>query len=94
MTDVDAALVQQILDVSQRDRETNVQHHRQADDLLARLEIFVRVTFLHPGTLPSPLPRHDKTKSHPNPVLSGWVASHPKMSHAALRDFDHLRTGL
>ena len=48
------ALVQQILDVSQREWETNVQHHRQADDLFARIEVFERVTFPHPGTLPSP----------------------------------------
>ena len=33
MADVDSALVQQIFDISQRERETNVQHHRQPDDL-------------------------------------------------------------
>jgi hypothetical protein len=39
MAHVDAALVEQILDVPKRKRETNVQHHRQADDLGARLEV-------------------------------------------------------
>lgn len=48
------ALVQQILDVAKRQREPNVQHHRQADDLFARIEVFERASFLHPATLPSP----------------------------------------
>ena len=39
MAHVDAALVGQILYIPKRKRGTNVQHHRQADDLGARLEI-------------------------------------------------------
>jgi hypothetical protein len=46
--------MQQILDVSQRELETNVQHHRQVDDLFARIQVFERVTFLHLATLPGP----------------------------------------
>lgn len=33
VADIDAALVQQILDIAQRERKANVQHHRQSDDL-------------------------------------------------------------
>lgn len=39
VTDIDAALVHHILDVAERRREPDVQHHREADDLRARLEI-------------------------------------------------------
>ena len=53
VADVNAALMQQILDFSQRQWKTNIYHHRQADDLFARIELFERVTFLHLGTLPS-----------------------------------------
>jgi hypothetical protein len=49
MADVDPALVQQIFDISQRKQEANVHHDRQADDLAARLEVFERVRFRHPG---------------------------------------------
>ena len=38
VTDVDAALVQQILDVTHRQREPGVHHYRKADDLTARLK--------------------------------------------------------
>jgi hypothetical protein len=37
--DVDPALVQQIFHVPQGEREADVEHHRQADDLGARLEV-------------------------------------------------------
>jgi hypothetical protein len=47
--DIDAALMQQILDVSQREREADVHHHSKADDLGRSLEIFERIT--HPGKL-------------------------------------------
>ena len=38
MGDVDAALMQQVLDVPKRQRVADIQHHREADDLMARLE--------------------------------------------------------
>ena len=37
--DLDAALMQEILDVAQRQRVADVEHHRQADDLWAGLEV-------------------------------------------------------
>jgi hypothetical protein len=37
--DLDAALVQQVLDIPQRQRIPDVHHHRQADDLGLRLEV-------------------------------------------------------
>jgi hypothetical protein len=44
MSDVDASLMEQVLDVSQRKRETDVHHHREADDLGRSLEIFKWIT--------------------------------------------------
>jgi len=38
MADVDAALEQQILDVPQRERETHVHHHHEADYLWRRVK--------------------------------------------------------
>ena len=45
MLDIDAALVEQILDVPQRARKADVHHHRKADDLGRSLEIFERTTY-------------------------------------------------
>ena len=39
MTDIDAALVQQIFNIPKRKREPDVQHYRQADNLTARFKI-------------------------------------------------------
>ncbi len=39
---VDASLVQQIFDIPKRERETDVQHHRKADDLGTGFEVFER----------------------------------------------------
>ncbi len=39
MTHVDASLVQQIFDIPKRERETDIQHHRKADDLGAGFEV-------------------------------------------------------
>jgi len=57
VADVDATLVQQILDIAERERKANVQHHRQADDLLARLEVFEGAALAHGRKLLSALPR-------------------------------------
>ena len=56
VADIDAALVKQILDVSQREREPNVEHHREADDLGAGLEVLERGAFGHPKTLAGAAP--------------------------------------
>jgi hypothetical protein len=55
VADVDAALGQDILDLAERKRVSNVQHHRQTDDLRRRIEIAERI--FHPTTLPTPLAR-------------------------------------
>ncbi len=47
MTHVDASLVQQVLNTPKRERETDVQHHRQADDLGAGLEVLEGGRFSH-----------------------------------------------
>jgi hypothetical protein len=39
VTDVDAAFVQKILDIPERNRKSNVRHHCQADDISARREV-------------------------------------------------------
>lgn len=51
MADIDAALVKQILDIAQRQREPHIHHHRQADDFLAGLEILEWITFRHPDEI-------------------------------------------
>ena len=42
MADLDPALVQQIFDIPKRERETDVQHHRKADDLGTGFEVLKR----------------------------------------------------
>jgi hypothetical protein len=57
---VDPTLVQQVLDVPERERIADIQHHRQADDLGARLEVakdtgvahVVEATVTHPDGKP------------------------------------------
>jgi hypothetical protein len=50
MAHVDAAYMQQIFDVAKRKRKPNLEHHRQADDLMAGSEVFER-GILHRQTL-------------------------------------------
>lgn len=56
MTDIDAAFVHKILDVPQREGEPHVNHHREASDFTAGLQVFERVAFRHPRTPLTPLP--------------------------------------
>jgi hypothetical protein len=51
MADVDAAFVQKILHIPQRERKQHIHHSGQADDLWARLEVTKGGTFCHPVTL-------------------------------------------
>lgn len=51
VADLDATLVQQILDIAQRQREADVEHHRQTDDLGAGFDIAEGAAFCHSGTL-------------------------------------------
>jgi hypothetical protein len=47
VADVDAALVQQVLDIAERKGKANVHHDRQADDLRAGLEVAKWRAFCH-----------------------------------------------
>ena len=47
VADLDTPLMQEILHVAQRQREPNLEHHRQADDLWARLEVTERGALGH-----------------------------------------------
>jgi hypothetical protein len=49
MANVDAALVQQVLDIPKRKREPDVHHHRQADDRGGCLEVTKGAAFCHPA---------------------------------------------
>jgi hypothetical protein len=51
---IDPALVQQILDVSQRQRKADIHHHRQANDLRRRFKVAKWV--FHPAKI-SPNPQ-------------------------------------
>jgi hypothetical protein len=48
VADLDTSLVKQIFDIAQRQREPNLEHHRQADDLWARFEVAERGALGHP----------------------------------------------
>lgn len=51
MADFDTAFMQQIFDIPKRKRETDVQHHGQADDFRAALKALERIRFGHVATL-------------------------------------------
>ncbi len=68
VADVDAALVQKIFDVSQRQRKANIQHDGEADNLRAAVKALEWVCFNHEDRLrkrPARLNSNpsDKTKS-------------------------------
>ncbi len=54
MGNVDAALVQQVFDIPQRHRVTDIHHHREADDLGTGLEIPENAGVAHPIRLAAP----------------------------------------
>ncbi len=82
VADIDAPFVQQILYVPERQREPDVQHHRQADDLWARFEVLEWGSSGHAVTLSTALPclkpgfsdkstrRHGQTSLHDWPFCS------------------------
>jgi DNA invertase Pin-like site-specific DNA recombinase len=51
MADLDAPLVQQVLDIPQRERVADIKHHGQADDLGAGLKVSEGRTLGHPAKL-------------------------------------------
>lgn len=51
VADIDAALVQKILDISERLREPDIEHHGKADDLRAGLEVAEGGAFGHETTI-------------------------------------------
>jgi hypothetical protein len=63
MADVDAALVQKILDVAPRQREPDVHHHRQPDDPGGCLEVAKGSAICHPATLSGRLIELNKLSS-------------------------------
>jgi hypothetical protein len=68
MADIDATLEQQIFDLPQRQRITDVHHHRDADHLRRAVEIAERI--FHPQRL-----RIDLA-----PFKSSWSDSAPRRS--------------
>ena len=79
MADIDAALVKQILDIAQRQRKSDVQHHRQTDDLWIAVEVFERIAFRHPQRLrdhPARLNRIPSDTAPPKINLPGQAHSH------------------
>ena len=75
VADIDAAFVQQILDIAERKGKANVHHDRQANDLRARLEVAKGAAFCHPATL-SARPAHlNKFSSDSAPkCIYRWIA--------------------
>ena len=61
MADIDPWLMQQVLDISKRQRETDVEHHFQADYVGTGFEVAKWGVFCHPTRLrnrPAPLKHH------------------------------------
>ncbi len=66
MADIDPALVQQIFDTPKRERETDVQHHRKADDLGTGFEVLKWRLINHARRLrehPAPLKQSSSDKT-------------------------------
>ena len=57
VADIDAAFMQQIFHIPKQQRELNVQHHSQTDDLWARFEPLEVAGFGHAPELSTTLPR-------------------------------------
>jgi site-specific DNA recombinase len=72
VADFYAAFVQEILNVSQRQREPDVEHNRQANDLRACFEVAEEGRFCHPGRLKG-RPCRLKPSSSDNTRIRGAV---------------------
>lgn len=71
MANVDAALMQQIFDLPQREREAHVHHHRKADYLGQRDEVLEGTAFGQDQTLAGARPRLNSSSS--DRTVSGKV---------------------
>ena len=97
VADIDTPFVEQVLDVAKRQREPDVQHHRQPDDFTARFEIAKWIPFGHfevlqnrPARLKSVCP--DSAASRVTEPKSEWPLFH--LSHSICRYWHVLRLRL
>lgn len=81
---VDAAFVQQIFHIAQRQRETNIQHNRQADYLMARFKITKWIRFGHPARLRN-CPARLKLICSDSAVRRASLITYPVMPCLSLR---------
>ena len=98
MADLDAPLVQEILDIAQRQREADVEHHRQTDDLGAGLEVAKRRAFGHALRLAGRPARGNQSSSDnthqliiPSNLRSDWamLGIREKFSSCSLHKFSN-----
>ena len=57
VTDIDASFMKEVFDIPQREREPQIEHHRETDDLGAGLELAEWGAFGHARTLSAARPR-------------------------------------
>ncbi len=84
MANVDASLVQQIFDIPKRERETDVQHNRQADDLWAGFKVFERRGSGHGQKLRNHPARLKQSSSDKTRLPFPSVQSHRSTDHNGL----------
>ena len=68
VADIDAPLMQQVLDVAQREWEPHIHHYSQADDFRRRLEVLEWVGFGHDWTLRNHPALHKPVSSDTAPI--------------------------
>ena len=68
IVDLDPSLMQKVFDVAERQWETNVKHHRQADDFGRGLAVAEGAALGHPRTLPGRLDGLNQSSSENTPV--------------------------
>ena len=74
MAVLDRPLMQQVLDIPQRQGKRDAQHRCQAKDLRARLEILKGGAFAHPGKIAERPPRQLTASSSDNTRRDSFVA--------------------
>lgn len=89
VADIDAAFVQQVLDIAKRERKPDIHHHRETDDLRRRLEVAKGRAFCHAGKIGAgstglKLSSFDKTSAAVSPELKhgcGFIQLVSSASH-------------